>query len=347
MKNVAKITFVIIGSLIGAGFASGKEIYSFFGRYGEESIKAVLLSSILTGLIITKTLIILQKYPINSYQDFLVHITKKNRNSKLIIVLNLIIKSFILISFYVMISGFSTYFKQEFKLPIILGSLIIALTSFFIFCKDIKGIINANVIIVPILIVFIFILGIKTFEINMIDKIEMLKIESSTNWVISAILYSSYNSILLIPILIPLKEYIVKKSHIFETAIVCTIILGIMSFSILVTLTKIDILIDSIEIPIIYVANLCGKIYPYIYGFVIVAAIFTSAICTGYSFLKDGEKENEKYFLKNVFLCISSVFVAHLGFSNLVNVLYPIFGYLGIIQILFLFCSSLYKQKVY
>ena len=31
MKNILKITFVLIGALIGAGFASGKEIYiSFF-----------------------------------------------------------------------------------------------------------------------------------------------------------------------------------------------------------------------------------------------------------------------------------------------------------------------------
>lgn len=33
MKNVLKIVLVIIGTMVGAGFASGKEIYSFFFVY--------------------------------------------------------------------------------------------------------------------------------------------------------------------------------------------------------------------------------------------------------------------------------------------------------------------------
>ena len=36
MKNVLKIVFVIIGTLIGAGFASGQEMYIFFFSYGLE-----------------------------------------------------------------------------------------------------------------------------------------------------------------------------------------------------------------------------------------------------------------------------------------------------------------------
>ena len=34
IKNICKITFVIIGTIIGAGFASGQEIYTFFNKYG-------------------------------------------------------------------------------------------------------------------------------------------------------------------------------------------------------------------------------------------------------------------------------------------------------------------------
>ena len=34
IKNIYKITFVIIGTIVGAGFASGQEIYTFFNKYG-------------------------------------------------------------------------------------------------------------------------------------------------------------------------------------------------------------------------------------------------------------------------------------------------------------------------
>ena len=32
MKNISKVSFVIIGTMIGAGFASGQEIYAFFSK---------------------------------------------------------------------------------------------------------------------------------------------------------------------------------------------------------------------------------------------------------------------------------------------------------------------------
>ena len=33
MRDILKTIFVIIGTMIGAGFASGQEIYLFFNRY--------------------------------------------------------------------------------------------------------------------------------------------------------------------------------------------------------------------------------------------------------------------------------------------------------------------------
>ena len=40
-------------------------------------------------------------------------------------------------------------------------------------------------------------------------------------------------------------------------------------------------------------------------------------------------------------MCITSVFFSKIGFSNLINLLYPIFGMLGLIQI-----SAIFKKKV-
>lgn len=54
MKSVLKVVFVIIGTIIGAGFASGKEIYLFFVIYGKNGMIGILISSILIGLVIYK-----------------------------------------------------------------------------------------------------------------------------------------------------------------------------------------------------------------------------------------------------------------------------------------------------
>ena len=64
MKNVLKVVFVIIGTLIGAGFASGQEVYLFFFSYGMKGLIGILISSIIIGVVIYSTFNILNKFDI-------------------------------------------------------------------------------------------------------------------------------------------------------------------------------------------------------------------------------------------------------------------------------------------
>ena len=52
-----KVIFVIIGTLIGAGFASGREIYLFFLQYGTRGKIGIILTGLITGIIIGVILI--------------------------------------------------------------------------------------------------------------------------------------------------------------------------------------------------------------------------------------------------------------------------------------------------
>lgn len=94
--------------------------------------------------------------------------------------------------------------------------------------------------------------------------------------------------------------------------------------------------IGNIEIPIIYIANKLGIWGKYIYGIVVLIAIFTTAISTGYSFLTNVTKSREKYLKLACVICLISIFIGQINFSSLIGILYPIFGYLGIVQIIFL-----------
>ena len=82
MKNIFKITFVIIGTLIGAGFASGQEMHIFFFSYGTNGLWGLLISSILMGIIIYKTLKMVDKYGISNYKELIDIIINKNYKQK-------------------------------------------------------------------------------------------------------------------------------------------------------------------------------------------------------------------------------------------------------------------------
>ena len=331
-----KISFVIIGTIIGAGFASGQEIYTFFNIYGIKGVFGICISCLLLGAVIYKTLAISLKKENMDYNKFVkIIIPERLKHNKILIfTINNIINTFLLISFFIMVAGFASYFFQEFQISKIYGGIIIAILSFITFSKSIEGIVKTNTYLIPALIILVIWLGFKQIDFNNI----IFKQETFNNksWLLSSILYASYNSIILIPILISLKNMIKSKKQITTIFIVVTTIMIILSAVIYFLMQVFIKDLNNIEIPIVYIAGLLGNAYKYIYGLVILVAIFTSAISAGYGFLTNCSKNRKTYIYLSMLICTVSILISTFSFSGLINLLYPIFGYLGIIQIIFI-----------
>lgn len=332
MKNTLKIIFLIIGTLIGAGFASGREIYIFFNKFGIYGIFGIIISGLITGIIINKIIKISKNNQINNYNDFLNIINKKYpKINKLV---NLIVNAFLLISFFIMIAGFSAYMNQTYEISIYFSSIIFTIVCGIIFLKNIEGIIKANEILVPILILLIAYLGIKNIPYLANVNIGELQEISSRGWFINSILYASYNSIILIPVLASLKYKELEKKQINLISFLSSIFIIILAFFIYGLLLRGNYYIQELEMPLIEISLEFGKVFKYIYGFIIIISIFTSAISSGYSFLKNVTKNKKQYIYTLIIISIIGILVSNIGFSNLVEILYPIFGILGIIQII-------------
>lgn len=341
MKNCIKIALVIIGALIGAGFASGQEIYLFFFSYGKRGILGIGVSAILLGIIIYKTMIIIKKNKITTYKEFLLSIVpKKWRKEKVLEIINIIINIFILITFYIMIAGFGGYLAETIEIPQIIGSSILAIMCVIIMSKETKGIVKVSEIIVPILIVFIVVIGVYTvISTNVANKIEQMNIINGSSWLVSGVLYASYNTILLIPVLISVNN-IIDRREVSKTSIVITFMIFLLAIAVFVSMLKIDINIKRIEMPVSYVISTQLPKLKVLYGIVILTSILTTAISLIAGLMQNvKEKNNKKIML--CLICISSIFISQIGFSALINFLYPIFGYIGIIQILLIAIFSI------
>lgn len=326
-----KIIFVIIGTLIGAGFASGREIYLFFMKYGENGKIGILLTGFITGIIIYKVLIIVKTYEINNYNKLLERINWKHE--KINKVINLIVNSFLLISFYIMIAGFSAYIGQTYRIPIYISSIFFVTICYIIFKKSIQGVIKANEILVPILVILIAYLGTKNMQYIFEQSKESAVIVKQNGWIMASILYASYNSIILIPVLTSLRNYIYSKKQIIKISIISSIIIIVLAIFIYGLLLRGEFFVSELEMPLIEITIQFGKIFKYIYGFVIIASIFTSAVSTGYSFLQNVTKTKKSYDIVLLIMCLTGIAVSNIGFSNLVETLYPLFGILGLVQI--------------
>ena len=331
MIEVISITLVIIGALIGAGFASGQEIFSFFYIYGKNGIYGILIMSILIGIFIYKSLKIIYQKQVYNYNDFLNLFIK---NTKIRNVILWIVNVLLLVSFYIMVAGFGAYFEQEIGINRIIGSIVLNLLCVIVFFSNIKGVLKASNLIVPFLFFFIFFIGIKNIvQIRTIDFYQM-----KNNWILSMLIYNSYNFILLMPVLISLKKQITKEKNIKKVSILVTIIILILSISIFFLLLNANIKeIENQEMPIVYIISNYFNKYKKIYAFIVLASIFTTAISVGIGFLQNISKNSNSYPQFVLFMCITSLLMSNIGFSKLLNFIYPVFGYIGILQIVIIF----------
>lgn len=287
--------------------------------------------SILIGIFIYKSLKIIYQKQVYNYNDFLNLFIK---NTKIRNVILWIVNVLLLVSFYIMVAGFGAYFEQEIGINRIIGSIVLNLLCVIVFFSNIKGVLKASNLIVPFLIFFIFFIGIKNIvQIRTIDFHQM-----KNNWILSMLIYNSYNFILLMPVLISLKKQITKEKNIKKVSILVTIIILILSINIFFLLLNANIKeIENQEMPIVYIISNYFNKYKKIYAFIVLASIFTTAISVGIGFLQNISKNSNSYPQFVLFMCITSLLMSNIGFSKLLNFIYPVFGYIGILQIVIIF----------
>lgn len=199
----------------------GKELYLFFYRYGIYGIFGIFLSTLLTSILLYQAFHFITSHSIVSYKDFINKLFSQSNISSLPInkgrfdfatFFHTIITFFLVVSFFIMIAGFGAYFKQEFNVSPLLGSSILALFCLFLFHKNIEGILKVNSFLIPVLIVLIIYFAIRSgSSLLPFSLYEFISYSPDWKWILDSILYSSYNSILLIPIMIPLRILFKKE----------------------------------------------------------------------------------------------------------------------------------------
>ena len=300
------------------------------------------MCNIIMAITIYKTLKIIYDKNVENYKEFLNIIF----DGKIYLsnIINNIINVFLCVTFFIMISGFGAYLAQSFNFNKILGSGILAILSFFILKNKNGGFAKINEIIIPILILFVLIIGIKNIEFISENKSNIL-INKSAFWILQAILYASYNLILTEPVLISLKKYIQSQKQILFISIGVCIIMILLAGIEFLLLMNVDVDFKSLDMPLVYVVENKFPKLKLIYGAIILIAIFTTAISVGNSFLSNVYQKSKNYPQIVLILCITSVIISPIGFSKLVERLFPLFGFLGIVQVFKIVMFSSKKSK--
>lgn len=356
MKNSWKeLTSVYIGTVIGAGFASGQEIIQFFGVFGYKGIYGIIFASILFSVMGAIVLSQVYRDRITSYDEYITPLFGR-RISK---VMELIIISYLFIGFCIMLAGSGAVFIEQFNIPADIGIYTMAFLCFLTLAFSVKGISFVNRLVVPFLIIGIILVGSvvimkEGFNFSNFYGVSRAK---TGNWATSAILYVSFNSISAIVILTSLLPIIGNERQAIKGGIFGGIGLGVMAMFILLSALILYTDIYSIEIPMIRAAQYLGDWGGYMYSVILWLAMFTTAIASGFGCVNriSSVIKESQLFISAMF-CVIAIPFAKVGFSSLVSIIYPLFGYLGLFMLVYiivnqfldflgLYRRNLYKQK--
>ena len=339
-KNITalKVAATYIGTVVGAGFATGQEILQFFTRFGIKGLAGIFISTIMFILFGYIIMDLGEKLGARSHLE----IIRYSNHGITGTIIDSIITFFLFGSFTSMIAGTGALFIQQFNLPSLVGNILMAVITAVTVLTGITGVINSISFVVPFLLIAV--IGTSLFSItgsspDFTSSLVFLGENGiMSNWLLSSILYVSYNVIISVAILGPLGAEAKDRRAVKIGAVLGGLGLGLGSVMIFLALSGNISEIINLEVPMIYVA---GKIsYPaqLAYAVVLIAEIYTTAVGSLYGFVSR-ITNIQRFSLNSVLIVtlttIAALLASQFGFSNLVKYYYPLVGYGGIV---FLIC---------
>lgn len=328
-KTTLQVAATYVGAVMGAGFASGQEIQQFFSRFGRWGLAGIIISAVLFSLMGWSMLDLQGRWKISSYPEFFKRLLG-NRWGRWA---DGLVSMLLFLGMLAMISGSGALFYEYFGftkwLGIILTGTVIALALWF----RGEGVLWINSVLIPLK--FIICLGIATAAVFLAtsgdgEGIVVLPNPIVKHWVLSAILYVSFNFTLAMVVFASLGRD-VQRPGARTGAVLGGIALGIFAFFIGSALLRFPEVL-GLEIPMVAVAGKLGDWPAFFYVVVLWLTMTTAAIGNGFSLVsRVVETKKLSYGNATLLLLLLLLPIAGVKFSQIVQFVYPLFGYIGLV----------------
>lgn len=339
MRNIRNILGVSCGyaaAIIGAGFASGQEIVSFFVRYGRYSIIGVLIACIIFALFSCAVLCTCVERKTYNYADFLDRIFSGKYMKHIIELMTLI---FAAASVCVMTACAGEMGFILLGVHKILGALAFTVICGIIFFLDSKKIMGVNSVLGAVII-----FGIILSCLYILRYREHQAFSDKASMVMSGAAYAGYNLITTGAILSEMSRFLKDRREAVISSMVSGFVLLIMITLIWGVLGIYYGKINLGEIPMLTMAMRQNKVLGGFYSVMLLFAVLTTGVSNGFGIIDmKGDKFGRNKTAAAVLImgfCLSGA-----GFSNLINTVYRLCGYVGMVIVFWTIYKSLKNIK--
>ncbi|SDC40869.1 Uncharacterized membrane protein YkvI [Pelagirhabdus alkalitolerans] len=319
MKTSFKWISLIIGTMIGAGFASGREIWQFFN--GGSTIGIILFVGLFYLSCYRLMLLSYQKQ--TTHYNTLLKIIVGRRISD---IYDYLIMIYLFSMITVMIAGSGAVFEAM-GLSYRLGALVLAVIIVVVLWGKLSTFLTINVVILPILIsglatiLAVFVLNRPLPMIKIIPSI----VDTRTFF------FTALNILPLMSIIATVGDQIKQKREVHLTSLISSLILGSMIILYDVALYHIGDFMDTYQMPVYLILE---SFEPYVRVFMstlLWLAIVTTAIGGMTSLLaRFTAQGHETYYAWLCCLVLLMLSLSQIGFTSLVRYVYPAYGVINI-----------------
>jgi uncharacterized membrane protein YkvI len=335
-KAALQIAFTYIGTVVGAGFASGKEIVEFFVQYGSQGLVGILLA---TGLFIwggIRVMVLSYRIQADSYQDLSTYLFGRPVGT----IFNMLLLTVLFGTTSVMLAATGAVFLESFQLSPQLGIWVSMILIFLVARKGLFAIHSVNSLFVPLLIGFTLLVFL--YSRPWLDDEPLIEAVKPWAWLSSPLYYVALNISLTQAVLVPIGRHSFSERPLIWGGILGGLGIGILLLLAYASMSVRMPAIGHAEMPMIALLQGLGKGIPFFFSILVYTEIFSTLVANVFGLSEQIKKATglRRYTIVAGILLVGYA-ISFIGFGPLLRILYPMFGQLVILFLLMLFIQQI------
>lgn len=326
LLNILSVALIYCGTVFGAGFASGQEIFSFFSGHGFWGVFASVFAGVLfciLGFEICKRAKKISFLTIREYLDFLFPRWMSH-------LLHFVCSAFLVVTFCIMITGCGTLMCEQFYVHPAFGALVSLIICYVIIKNNVSGLAWFNGIVTPFMFVGVTLLCVWGL-IGWGTEPEILSQSTPKAALVSGGLYVSYNMLSAAAVLVPATK-ISKNLRQATSGGAFGGLLVAIPLTLMTLLLARHPEVQSAQMPFFALVSAYNPFLRHFCSIILYCAMLTTAASSGVSVLPGGQGKFTKIYA--ILLCAVAFVSSFVPFAMLVKTMYTAFGICGILFIL-------------
>lgn len=334
MKDTLRIAGVYIGTIIGAGYASGQEILQFFTGYGWWGILGTVVTMVLYPVLGYYLVVLGRRVKAWSHKSVIYHICGKY----LVAVVDILLAFFLFGVGVIMVAGAGSLVHQQFGIEPIIGYALMTLLVILALLLSLRRVLDVISLLAPFAFVLIIVLAAYaavTADTSGVDLEAVAATQeqlASPHWLLSAFLHVSFNVAITVSILAIIgateRNYKAAKRGVILGGVLLGFIALVINLAIYL---NIDSLVGT-DMPMLIIATDLHPGVGVAMSVVLLAMIFNTAVPTLYTFTaRFFTVETRSFRIAAVVVGLAAFGFGFIGFTELVGTVYPLLGYVGFV----------------